>query len=105
MIHWTSLASACKSLISVGIATLTTVLSSIAIASAKQQVNRTISFSRWFSPPNIGTYVPPRTRPRYLAGPESFPQPGSTPESSHDSPTGSGGFAVLPDGRGDEHGQ
>src|SRR5207249_5024283 len=41
--------------LSVGSATFTTVLSSIAMASAKHIVSRTISFSRWFSPSNSGT--------------------------------------------------
>src|SRR5918994_1483639 len=54
-IHWSSLTPAPSSRLIVGSATLTTVLSSIAIASAKHIVNRTMTFSRAFSPskPNI----------------------------------------------------
>src|SRR4029453_4724681 len=54
-IHWSSLTPASSSRLIVGSATLTTVLSSIAIASAKHIVNRTMTFSRAFSPskPNM----------------------------------------------------
>ena len=52
MIHWRSETVALSLLVIVGSAMLTTVLSSIAIASAKHIVSRTMTFSLAFSPLN-----------------------------------------------------
>src|SRR6266511_352333 len=60
-IHWSSLTPAPSSRLIVGRATLTTVLSSIAIASAKHIVNRTMTFSRAFSPSKPNTAHPQTT--------------------------------------------
>src|SRR5918994_2046766 len=67
-IHWSSLTPAPSSRLIVGSATLTTVLSSIAIASAKHIVNRTMTFSRAFSPskPNIPSDLQGSTTSRSL---------------------------------------
>ena len=50
MIHWIAETLAPSSVWIRGIATFTTVLSSIAIARAKHIVSRTMTFSRAFSP-------------------------------------------------------
>src|SRR6185436_9558026 len=71
-IHWSSLTPASSSRLIVGRATLTTVLSSIAIASAKHIVNRTMTFSRAFSPskPNMPSDLQVSAAPRSLYRPQ-----------------------------------
>jgi len=76
-IHWSSLTPAPSSRLIVGSATLTTVLSSIAIASAKHIVNRTMTFSRAFSPskPNMPSDLQGLTTCRSLYRPQATTEP------------------------------